>query len=101
MAGHLLSCLNWTNRQGFRASRLISLRTILLQGQRAHRTHLAPPTKSVLRCSSATSSGRVQPIFAPKTCVDHLPPPARPYLFLTRIDKPIGTLLLFYPGGPF
>lgn len=34
-----------------------------------------------------------------KTWVDRLPPKARPYLYLTRIDKPIGTLLLFYPCG--
>ncbi|KAH9899726.1 4-hydroxybenzoate polyprenyl transferase [Cubamyces lactineus] len=26
-----------------------------------------------------------------------MPKPVRPYLYLTRIDKPIGTLLLFYP----
>lgn len=32
-----------------------------------------------------------------KTWVDHLPTKIRPYLYLTRIDKPIGTLLLFYP----
>ncbi|KAI0306960.1 UbiA prenyltransferase family-domain-containing protein [Multifurca ochricompacta] len=31
------------------------------------------------------------------TWVDRLPPKAQPYLYLTRIDKPIGTLLLFYP----
>ncbi|RDB22624.1 4-hydroxybenzoate polyprenyltransferase, mitochondrial [Hypsizygus marmoreus] len=34
---------------------------------------------------------------APKTWVDCLPPKIQPYLYLTRIDKPIGTLLLFYP----
>jgi hypothetical protein len=33
----------------------------------------------------------------PRTWVDSLPPRVRPYLYLTRIDKPIGTLLLFYP----
>jgi 4-hydroxybenzoate polyprenyltransferase len=33
----------------------------------------------------------------PKTWVDSLPPRVRPYLYLTRIDKPIGSLLLFYP----
>ena len=35
----------------------------------------------------------------PTTWVDRLPPKIRPYLYLTRIDKPIGTLLLFYPCG--
>jgi hypothetical protein len=33
------------------------------------------------------------------TWVDHFPANVRPYLYLTRIDKPIGTLLLFYPCG--
>ncbi|KAH9049010.1 UbiA prenyltransferase family-domain-containing protein [Lactarius hengduanensis] len=33
----------------------------------------------------------------PTTWVDRLPPKVQPYLYLTRIDKPIGTLLLFYP----
>jgi 4-hydroxybenzoate polyprenyltransferase len=36
-----------------------------------------------------------------KTWVDRLPPTVRPYLYLTRIDKPIGTLLLYYPCGTF
>ncbi|KAH9062181.1 UbiA prenyltransferase family-domain-containing protein [Lactarius vividus] len=34
---------------------------------------------------------------AASTWVDRLPPKVQPYLYLTRIDKPIGTLLLFYP----
>jgi hypothetical protein len=34
-----------------------------------------------------------------QTWVDRLPPKVRPYAYLTRIDKPIGTLLLFYPCG--
>ncbi|EIW82430.1 para-hydroxybenzoate-polyprenyltransferase [Coniophora puteana RWD-64-598 SS2] len=33
----------------------------------------------------------------PATWLDKIPSKARPYLALTRIDKPIGTLLLFYP----
>jgi hypothetical protein len=33
----------------------------------------------------------------PTTWVDRFPPKVQPYLYLTRIDKPIGTLLLFYP----
>jgi hypothetical protein len=31
--------------------------------------------------------------------LDHLPPKIAPYAFLTRIDKPIGTWLLFWPCG--
>lgn len=34
-----------------------------------------------------------------KSWVDRMPIKTRPYLHLTRIDKPIGTLLLFYPCG--
>ncbi|KAG6336341.1 hypothetical protein ID866_2736 [Astraeus odoratus] len=34
---------------------------------------------------------------SPTTWIDRLPARIRPYLHLTRIDKPIGTLLLFYP----
>jgi hypothetical protein len=34
-----------------------------------------------------------------RTWVDCFPTNVRPYLYLTRIDKPIGTLLLFYPCG--
>ncbi|KAH7887875.1 para-hydroxybenzoate-polyprenyltransferase [Phlebopus sp. FC_14] len=33
----------------------------------------------------------------PITWVDRLPTSVQPYFYLTRIDKPIGTLLLFYP----
>ncbi|KAF8211259.1 4-hydroxybenzoate polyprenyl transferase [Mycena galopus ATCC 62051] len=44
--------------------------------------------------SRLTSSS---PSLATKTWVDHLPAKVRPYLYLSRIDKPIGTLLLFYP----
>ncbi|KAJ7699939.1 4-hydroxybenzoate polyprenyl transferase [Mycena rosella] len=34
---------------------------------------------------------------ATKAWVDRLPTQVRPYLYLSRVDKPIGTLLLFYP----
>ncbi|KAF8192600.1 4-hydroxybenzoate polyprenyl transferase [Pholiota molesta] len=48
------------------------------------------------RPNSTTTAHAVSPP-SQRTWVDHLPPKARPYLYLTRIDKPIGTLLLFYP----
>ncbi|EFI27734.1 para-hydroxybenzoate-polyprenyltransferase [Coprinopsis cinerea okayama7 len=48
----------------------------------------------VVRLSSTTSTG-IEPV--KKTWIDSLPPKVRPYLYLTRIDKPIGTLLLFWP----
>jgi hypothetical protein len=34
-----------------------------------------------------------------KSWVEYLPPKAWPYAYLARVDKPIGTLLLFYPCG--
>jgi hypothetical protein len=36
---------------------------------------------------------------ASKPWVEHLPAKVQPYLYLSRVDKPIGTLLLFYPCG--
>ncbi|KAF9451618.1 4-hydroxybenzoate polyprenyl transferase [Macrolepiota fuliginosa MF-IS2] len=45
-----------------------------------------------------TSTSTVRPpASVPTTWIDHLPAQWQPYLYLTRIDKPIGTLLLFYP----
>ena len=44
-------------------------------------------------------STSTRPSEARKLWVEHLPPQVRPYLYLMRIDKPIGTLLLFYPCG--
>jgi len=33
----------------------------------------------------------------PKSWVERTPKKIRPYLYLARVDKPIGTLLLYYP----
>jgi hypothetical protein len=35
----------------------------------------------------------------PRTWLDRMPESVQPYLYLTRIDKPIGTWLLFWPCG--
>ncbi|KAH9943307.1 4-hydroxybenzoate polyprenyl transferase [Epithele typhae] len=48
-------------------------------------------------CRHSGSLADATPAPTPTTWVDRLPKPVRPYLYLTRIDKPIGTLLLFYP----
>ncbi|KAI0375788.1 4-hydroxybenzoate polyprenyl transferase [Pilatotrama ljubarskyi] len=61
-------------------SRTLSVRQSLLKG--------APRRSSTLPDASQTP---------PVTWVDRMPKAIRPYLYLTRIDKPIGTLLLFYP----
>jgi 4-hydroxybenzoate polyprenyltransferase len=55
-----------------------------------------PSTLQTVRVRSASSV----PVPV-KTWVDRLPAKVRPYLYLTRIDKPIGTLLLFYPCGSY
>ena len=47
----------------------------------------------------ASSFSTPGPPVVSTTWVDRLPPKVQPYLYLTRIDKPIGTLLLFYPCG--
>ena len=47
---------------------------------------------STSRHTTTTTSSTTQ-----TTWVDRLPPKVQPYIYLTRIDKPIGTLLLFYP----
>jgi hypothetical protein len=54
------------------------------------RTHRTTQTQT----SSPPTS---QTLTTPTTWVDRLPPKVQPYIYLTRIDKPIGTLLLFYP----
>ena len=51
-------------------------------------------TSSLARLSSTSTRPEAR-----KPWVEHLPPQIRPYLYLMRIDKPIGTLLLFYPCG--
>lgn len=49
---------------------------------------------STRRSSSLTSGPSV---LGKPSWIDSLPPRVRPYLYLTRIDKPIGTMLLFWP----
>ncbi|KAF9586221.1 Para-hydroxybenzoate--polyprenyltransferase, mitochondrial precursor (PHB:polyprenyltransferase) [Lunasporangiospora selenospora] len=56
------------------------------------------------KSSSAATQGQEkeqqekQPtLTSPGTWLDRVPPSIQPYLYLTRIDKPIGTWLLFWP----
>jgi len=53
------------------------------------------PSFNQIRCLGTATTTTV----SKTTWVDHLPTKVRPYFYLTRIDKPIGTLLLFYPCG--
>ncbi|EJD54066.1 4-hydroxybenzoate polyprenyl transferase [Auricularia subglabra TFB-10046 SS5] len=48
---------------------------------------------------SAAPAAPVEPVSAPTSWVDKLPRSWQPYAHLTRIDKPIGTSLLFLPCG--
>src|SRR6266508_714508 len=57
-------------------------------------TKLEPCLDSRLTIRRITTNA---PVVIHKTWVDYLPRTVQPYLYLTRIDKPIGTLLLFYP----
>ncbi|KAH7102983.1 4-hydroxybenzoate polyprenyl transferase [Auriculariales sp. MPI-PUGE-AT-0066] len=64
---------------------------------------------SLRRCSPSTPPERfpdaaalstaASPILPPVSWVERLPQKWRPYAYLTRIDKPIGTSLLFLPCG--
>ncbi|KAK0206637.1 para-hydroxybenzoate-polyprenyltransferase [Desarmillaria ectypa] len=59
--------------------------------QKGHRIRALTNTRHV------SSSGTQSIIPVQKSWVEKLPPKIRPYLYLSRIDKPIGTMLLFYP----
>ncbi|TFK76050.1 4-hydroxybenzoate polyprenyl transferase [Pluteus cervinus] len=57
------------------------------------------PLRSFARIPSTRFIHPKPAVVAPvkKSWVDQMPSTVQPYLNLTRIDKPIGTLLLFYP----
>jgi len=57
--------------------------------------------RSISNNQSKQDTPAVATIQVPSSWVEHLPAKARPYLYLTRVDKPIGTLLLFYPCGRY
>ena len=52
-------------------------------------------TSTSSSADSITTSAPSQP--PPKSWVERTPQKIRPYLYLARVDKPIGTLLLYYP----
>ncbi|ESK97568.1 para-hydroxybenzoate-- mitochondrial precursor [Moniliophthora roreri MCA 2997] len=65
-------------------------------------TRLTSPLQ--IRHQTNSALGRTQiasqnpaSLLPPRPWVERLPSPLRPYMYLMRIDKPIGTLLLFYP----
>ncbi|KAH9998403.1 4-hydroxybenzoate polyprenyl transferase [Russula vinacea] len=60
-----------------------------------HRTCV--PKALALYNNTRSSTHSTSTSTTPTTWVDRFPLKVQPYLYLTRIDKPIGTLLLFYP----
>lgn len=103
--------------QGLRHVHLRSLTTHRLSNKLLRNNHLGcsqllhrfqPWTRSLTRTSarlSQTNQDTHAAVPSPlpatsvpaQTWIDRAPAKLRPYLRLTRIDKPIGTLLLFYP----
>jgi hypothetical protein len=59
--------------------------------------HTRPALTSSRQVLFSTSTQRPEK----KIWADRLPVTARSYLYLARIDKPIGTLLLYYPCGRY
>lgn len=62
-------------------------------------THAPGCRRIERRCTSTSTAAYLitpsQP--PPKSWVERVPEKIRPYLYLARVDKPIGTLLLYYP----
>lgn len=80
-------------------SSISPLRAVSLRSKcnlvQSHRTCV--PKAPALYCNTRSSAHTTKALTTPTTWIDRLPPKVQPYLYLTRIDKPIGTLLLFYP----
>ncbi|RUS12550.1 hypothetical protein BC937DRAFT_87548, partial [Endogone sp. FLAS-F59071] len=74
-----------------------------------HRTRVAPPkyrsgrytTSTAATPTATTQSDNKNNVPPPekkyKAWLDYLPPKVAPYVYLTRMDKPIGTWLLYWP----
>ena len=56
-----------------------------------------PPMSSGRFFSTSTPPRRISHLLQPKTLVQLAPPSSQPYLYLMRLDKPIGTWLLYLP----
>ncbi|KAI0796539.1 4-hydroxybenzoate polyprenyl transferase [Abortiporus biennis] len=61
------------------------------------RHSLTKPFSSTPRILESSPSTTPLPPAAPSSWIDRLPAKVQPYVHLTRMDKPIGTILLFYP----
>jgi hypothetical protein len=86
----------WRCQIPFPPLRATSLRPKFNPGQIQR---ICVPNAPALFHTTRSSMQTTKALTTPRTWVDRLPTKAQPYLYLTRIDKPIGTLLLFYPCG--
>jgi len=76
----------------------------ILSSSRPGLTRLGPHFQQYTSKAAAQEDGTsTEPtaaqLVAPGTWLDRMPKSIQPYLYLTRIDKPIGTWLLFWPCG--
>jgi len=70
-------------------------RTQALSRGYAERRHTSTSDSADSITASASSKS------PPKSWIERTPEKIRPYLYLARVDKPIGTLLLYYPCSTF
>ena len=75
----------------FRKQPRLQLRTQKLGCGRVERRHVSTSSS----VDPTVTCAPPQP--PPKSWVERAPKRIRPYLYLARVDKPIGTLLLYYP----
>jgi len=75
----------------FRQQSRLRLRTHVLGRGRVEREY----TSTSSSAGPITASAPSQP--PPESWVERAPKKIRPYFYLARVDKPIGTLLLYYP----
>lgn len=77
---------------------LINTTPRLLSGTLCHKYQQKHWTSTASNSTIIPTDKKKEPIVY-NNWLDHLPAKVAPYAFLTRIDKPIGTWLLFWPCG--
>lgn len=77
---------------------LINTTPRLLSGTLCHKYQQKHWTSTVSNGTITPTEKKKEPTIY-NNWLDHLPTKVAPYAFLTRIDKPIGTWLLFWPCG--
>ncbi|TFK55826.1 4-hydroxybenzoate polyprenyl transferase, partial [Heliocybe sulcata] len=90
-------CARFASHASLLSGRHLSFRNGLISLPRANVLNIRCLSAIPEHVTRSAPSLEVQAQAPKPTWIDGLPPRIRPYLYLTRIDKPIGTLLLFYP----